>query len=368
MKTLFNVFAKLLLLAATVNTVSCIGDEPLNMEADIVDFYFDNGDYISRTIGDTTIQLLFFEGADLSHLTPIIEVSAGATVTSDSIEPVSGFQDVIYVVTSQNGKWTKRYSAKVTYKIRVYDFEEWTATGSGNAVYPILSDLEWSNANQGVALAKLLGVSIDEFPTDRTEDAYEGKYAAKLQTIKGGKVMGSNIPIFAGSMFRGTFSANPASPLKSLRLGQAHPQRYGKPVLFTGYYKYTRGKVFTNKDGIALDGRKDSLSMYAAIFRVTKGAKPDEEYLDGETILTSERVVGLAQWRENAEHIVENEAAKGFTKFQIPFIYSEELDYDAYYYRMTVVCSSSKDGNLYEGAVGSTLIVDNLEVVCDPIP
>ena len=34
-------------------------------------------------------------------------------------------------------------------------------------------------------------------------------------------------------------------------------------------------------------------------------------------------------------------------------------------YKFAIVCSSSKDGDRFKGAGGSTLTVDNFEVICE---
>jgi hypothetical protein len=359
-----------LALTATLFFTSCIGDEPLNMEADIIDMRVNDDTFITRAITEHTVQLIVSEKADYSKITPIIEVTPGATISPQSgvTQDFSNGKSVTYTVTSEDGKYTKNYTVSATSKISLINtFEEWTTAGE-SAPYPVLGDLLWSNANSGISILVGTGsLIIDRYPTDKTTDCVGGKYGAILQTIKGTKIFGTDYPIFSGSMFRGAFSANMANPLKSLRLGQAHTKENGKPVMFTGYYKYKPGDIFTGRNGETIPNRTDSLSMYATIFRVTKGAQAGEEYLDGETIFTSDRVVATAGWSHTSEDVVETPAINDFIHFTIPFRYKENLDFNKYDYRLTIVLASSKDGNEYQGAVGSTLIVDDLEVVCDPI-
>lgn len=360
-----------LFILCMLSITSCIKDEPLNMEADIIDMKVEDGVFITRAITEHTVQLFVSDNADYSHLTPIIEVTAGATIEpkSGTSQDFSNGKNVIYTVTSEDGKYTKTYTVTVTSKISLKNtFEEWTTAGTEKAPYPILSDLLWSNANSGLSILVGTGsLTLDHYPTDKTTDCVNGKYSAILRTIKGTKVFGIDYPIFSGSFFRGAFSANMSNPLKSLILGQAHPKENGKPIMFNGYYKYTPGDIFTGKDGKVIANRTDSLSMYAIIFKVSKGAPANEEFLDGESILTSPRVVGTAKWSHTDESIVETPANNGFIHFSIPFSYKEELDFTKNDYRLTIVLASSKDGNEYQGAVGSTLIADDLELVCDPI-
>ena len=53
-----------------------------------------------------------------------------------------------------------------------------------------------------------------------------------------------------------------------------------------------------------------------------------------------------------------------YTPFNIEFEYLQEYDRTAKY-KFAIICSSSKDGDLFKGAGGSTLIVDEFEVICE---
>ncbi|NDV83210.1 PCMD domain-containing protein [Bacteroides sp. 51] len=350
---------------------SCIKDEPLSREADIIEIIVDDPTFIDRSISeDNRIELIMADTADLTKITPILTLTPYATVipASGTTFDLSNQKEVEYTVTSQNGAFQKKYTLKIGEMRKVYDFEEWTMAGTGKYPFPILTDPTWSNANSGIVTALVIGAlkDFERYPTKDTTLCVSGEYAASLQTIKGGKIIGKSYPIFAGNLFRGDFSANMTNPLKSLKLGRNHPQEAGKPIAFKGFYKYTPGPVMTGADGEVIPDRTDEMSMYAAIFRVTKGALPSEEFLDGETILTSKQVVARAEWSPEAEGMIEKEAINGFTEFSIPFLYTDTIDYKRYDYRLTIVCSSSKDGNLYQGAVGSNLLVDDLAIACEP--
>lgn len=53
-----------------------------------------------------------------------------------------------------------------------------------------------------------------------------------------------------------------------------------------------------------------------------------------------------------------------YTYFELPFTFLEGKEYDANKkYKLAIICSSSKDGDKFIGAGGSTLIIDALEVV-----
>lgn len=351
---------------------SCIKDEPLYREADLEEISIEGDGFLDRSISeDNRIELFMSEQADLTKIVPILTLSPYATSSPASGEAIdlSYGKEQIYTITSQDGKYQKKYSVKIGQVKTKYDFEEWEMAGSGKFPYPILKDAGWSNANSGVVMALVIGAlkEFERFPTKDTTLCVTGNYAASLQTIKGGKIIGKTYSIFAGNLLRGDFSANMANPLKSLKLGRNHPLEIGKPVSFKGFYKYTPGKVMIDAAGKEIPGCTDQMSMYAALFKVNRGTAPDVGFLDGESILTSDQVVARAEWDPANEKMTEQQAINGFTEFSIPFKYTEELDYELYDYRLTIVCTSSKDGNLYQGAVGSTLIVDDLEIVNEPV-
>lgn len=353
---------------------SCIKDEPLYRETDIQSFRIEGEYYISTpSISQNAITVLVSNGADISLLTPVIELPEGATV-----QPASGVtQDfsggpVTYTVTAQNPEYTRTYAVSVIKPATMplkFDFEMWEKTASGYHDLLVYSGTElvklWSSGNSGVAI-----LNATTFPTRPSEDElpYSGNYAAKLETRYGGVDWGSlKIPIFSGSLFYGKFTANMADPRKSLILGHLHFKESGKPTVFTGYYNYTPGSPFVyleNGVEVRTTGITDAFSMYSLVFRVKKG-DPDNEYLDGIKVADDERIIARAEWRKENAPTTDHEAERGYTRFSIPFEYKEEMDYNLYDYKLVILFASSKEGNLYRGALGSTFLIDDVEIVCE---
>ena len=84
--------------------------------------------------------------------------------------------------------------------------------------------------------------------------------------------------------------------------------------------------------------------------------------LDGSDVQTNRHIVAKAVLKEM-------KTTDEWTAFDVPFDYfgnevNEEL-LNTFGYNLTVVFSSSKDGDLFQGAVGSTLCVDEVSVVCE---
>ncbi|MDL2243673.1 PCMD domain-containing protein [Bacteroidales bacterium OttesenSCG-928-J19] len=348
-----------LILLLCLGLSSCIQDEPLYREADIESLMLPDSILVRTTIDVDKIEIILKNGTDIRNLAPELRLSPGASVVPESGTALDFSKKVVYTVTSEDGNYQREYEIKIDFpKMKLkYDFEDW---GEGGAAwkFPQYNDLLWSSANSGVATAFLGKVS--EYPTRSTTDAYSGEYAAEMKTIEGKKVIiVGYIPVFPGSFFTGSFQAVMSNPLKSTRFGQIHPQESGKPVAFNGYYKYQPGEVFIDKNG-EIPGRVDKCSIYAILFKVTKGEAGQTEYLDGINIMNSDKVVARAIWGDAS-------AKPEYTYFTAPFEYSELLDYTVNDYKLALVFSSSRDGDRYEGAIGSTLIVDDVEVVCEEI-
>lgn len=349
---------KILLLFISVLPLfsSCIKDEPLNKEADIESFSLPDSILVNSVISNNKVTLIIKNTNFNKKLAPQITVTPGATITPASGDTVDFTNDVTYTVVSEDKQYTKVYTVSVTSSLSLkFDFEDWFMEG-GLWKYPALTDDMWSSANQGIMTAKL--GKVDLYPTRSTTDCFSGKYAALLETQRGGTfLVAGYVPIFSGSLFRGDFKLNMASPPQSALFGQIHPKESGKPIKMTGYYKYTPGDTLINRQGIVPD-KTDEFSIYAVVYKVKKGNEGLSEYLNGENILTSDKVISKA--------ILEDRSPKAqFTKFELPFVYTEDMNYDLYNYKLAIVFASSKNGDFYEGAVGSTLIVDDVEVVCN---
>lgn len=107
-------------------------------------------------------------------------------------------------------------------------------------------------------------------------------------------------------------------------------------------------------DEVLVPGKIDEFDIYAMLYKVEKGA---DISLDGSTMnRESEYCVALAD--------VEDKTEKGeYTKFSVPFLYREKVDYTRYDYKLAIILASSARGAHYEGAIGSMLTVDELKLI-----
>ena len=86
--------------------------------------------------------------------------------------------------------------------------------------------------------------------------------------------------------------------------------------------------------------------------------KEEEVILDGNTITNSEYRVAIAQIKDGSD------TEDKWVEFNEAFTYFEGKVYDSSKkYKIAIVCSSSKAGDSFKGAVNSTLFVDELEII-----
>jgi len=322
---------------------SCIKEEALNAEADITDVMVDGTTLVRKPVITNNEVLFYVNGwEDLTNLAPMFKLTEGAKIEPESGTKLNFTQPQSYTVTSQDGQWKKTYKVSFVSNDVATDYHFETLKVDSTSKYHTFVDktadgnlAEWGSGNSGVSF--LMGDSkATEYPTSQAENGYVGK-CLKLTTVSTG---------FLGAMFG-------AHPAKSTHFGRPF---YKMPKELIGYYKYKAGEKFQDKDKKDIKGRKDSLAIYAVLFETGDGV----EYLDGTNSLTSDRIVLLAQLK-NAKETDE------WTRFSISFepvagrtVDSEKLKMGKY--SLAIIMSSSKDGAFFNGAVGSTLYVDELKL------
>ncbi len=218
----------------------------------------------------------------------------------------------------------------------------------------------WASGNAGFAIAAGNAAQPDDFPTFSTTDAYQGKLAAQLVTRSTGKWGAlAGMPIAAGNLFIGTFdgSSAMADPLGATHFGLPLGQ---KPVRFLGHYRYISGGNVTGKDGKEIiPVRRDIGQIYAILYETDDNV----QYLDGSNITTSPNIVARAMFTG----IKETEGT-GYELFDVTFVYEKPYDPEKqkhFRYNLAVVFAASERGAYFEGAVGSTLYIDAVQVICE---
>ena len=108
-------------------------------------------------------------------------------------------------------------------------------------------------------------------------------------------------------------------------------------------------RTTVDRDGNVIPDATDSCSFYAVLF---EGSEP----LDGTNSSSSERIVCIAKY--NYETPI---SSTTYTRIALPFVYRREMPQNTTL-QYSIIASSSAKGDLYQGAAGSQLLLDKVEI------
>lgn len=378
MRIKYLLFALITIIGITFS--SCIKDEDDTKESDIATAMISDSEMYLIANPIVTNNNVFYRlkpNVENRIFSPIFTLSEGATITPENGSKQDFSKGPIqYIVTSKDGLWKKAYNVSFITNtfITKYDFEnvKTEITDGPEGIYHEFFELlpdgqqkfDWASGNQGYnMLAETLleddqELSPSVYPTYSTDEGYKGKAVKMVTRGTGplGNMMGS--PIAAGNLYLGSFSFTfPA--IKSTRFGIPYGTGVNVPVSFNGYFKYKAGEKYTITSKEGSNYTKDAWDAYAIIFE--KGANSKKEYLAGDHNFKDPRMVAIARL-DNKDRIETNK----WTKFEIPFEIIEGKKFDPKQdYMITIVFSSSVEGDKFNGAVGSTLYIDEVELNYD---
>ncbi len=361
---------------------SCIKDEPKNTECDILAAWVEDLNWkqhfsqaTDMRINDVSsgTELLTFTVKQLSALPPLpihFQLTPGATISPADGTPQDFTRGpVIYTVTSEDGQWHRSYTInfkEATLPGNKHDFEDFEIVQDklGNDKYFVwyektedgTKDYIWASGNEGYMIAKPAAPSTD-YPTVYDENGYDG-YCIRLTTRSTGS-WGKTFkkPIAAGNFYLGSFNSQYAltNTLKTTNMGVPYTK---EPVRITGYYKYTPGEVFTDKDFNEIPSRTDEPAIYAVLY-LNHDKEGNEVMLHGDDVRTSSYIVREAE-------VASLPATGEWQPFAMTFEGTTPIDAELLAnrgYNLALVFSSSKTGDTFEGAVGSTLHIDKVEII-----
>ena len=325
-------------------------------EAKITEFTFDSKEVVSQPeIDGTNITFMVsdtIKAEELAALVPTIQISDKATITPASGVAQDFSKPVTYTVISEDGITTTTYTVSVAGKMQKYSLDEWVDKGTGKAAYKTpFPDDKLATSSAGASYLALFGYT-DEFPVVPTEDAVKGM-AAKL-TTKNTSDISLAPAITSGSLYTGRFAIDPFNQLNSTKFGIMCDK---KPLLFNGYYKYTPGELFLDgsdkKNIVEHPELTDECSIKGVLYEVAN----ENETLTGLNIGDSDKIVAVAS-------LVDGTAKAEYTPFSLEFKFEKGKTYDSTkLYKLALIFSSSSKGDAFQGAPGSTLYIDELEVV-----
>ena len=366
---------------------SCFKDEPLNAECDIEQAYIhvDNPLGMFYQQSDTLINVLSTaedinfvvrKTTDLTALAPIFNMTPGATIYPDNgSEQDYSNGPIVYTTTSEDGQYKRNYRVNFIFSkdMLEYNFDHFSLNTNAPAnKYYVWTDLDdegnplnnWATGNPGYRMAKG-SAQPDEYPTTPwSEEGHET--CVKLTTCETGK-FGSDrkMPIAAGNLFLGEFDTKKALTANAAGVKGVLATKFGlpigsQPVSFSGFYKYKRGDVFTDKNNEVKDS-KDYGSIYA-VFYDDHDANGEPFVLHGDDVLSSDQIISIA-------NIGQIDDTPEWTAFNLNFKLQPGKAIDPVKlsnrgYSLAIVSSSSINGATFEGAVGSTLWIDDFSIKC----
>ncbi|MFV0268641.1 MAG: PCMD domain-containing protein [Draconibacterium sp.] len=299
-------------------------------------------------------------GVDLSKIS-IQELMLSSFASAD--KKVGDLLDLttpqIITVTAEDGSkhnWTiHSFVASVTPQLKNGDFSAWYKTASdyyepGESATTTI----WGTGNQGTqVLGKLATIPAD---------LGNGNLAVQMETLDNGKLAATfGAPISTGSIFTGFFNSDkidPSNPETAIEFGTPF---IGRPGKMRFKYSYTPGSRNKDKQDNVL-AYPDACDIYA-LLEIRQGVLVQR--------------LGTAWFR--SDNLQEDMAS-----IEVSFVYGEpEGTYPDYIKpnghafvsadsasfvlptHITFVASSSFDGARFAGAVGSKLVIDDVEMVYD---
>jgi hypothetical protein len=349
--------------------VSCIRSEAPNAEADILSCTIGGKIALSNTLMTNNDVTLVFDPSvspeSLKSVPVYFTLTPGASVTPANGTEVdlSSGKEYDYVVTSENGKWTHNYKVRglMALNLSKLSFDHFqTVPDNSTKKYHEFIELGnnedtlkiWASGNAGFQLVAG-NKTPEEYPTSFSPDGMSGG-CAKLQTVSTGALGNMmKMPLAAGNLYIGEFKG--MAGVSATRFGLTTAEI---PTGFTGYYKYKAGETYMENNTPVAD-KKDNFDIYGIIYDTSK-LPEDEKYLTGATALTSPALVAVARIDD-----AQKKETDEWTPFTVPFTFlpGQQIDKEKLFegmYNLSIIFSSSVDGAQFNGAIGSTLYIDEV--------
>ena len=248
--------------------------------------------------------------------------------------------------------------ADVKEQLQNAGFEDWCQ--SGKTIYPATQAIfeagnyMWDTSNAGASI-------MSKNPTSQnTEIKKSGNSSAQLKTEW------VVLKLAAASLYYGRFNNLVGMDGAIIDFGQEFASR---PISFKGWYQY-KPEVIDNdrqevgSSGVLKNGDTDQCSIYIILSKGTYQVNNT----DVSTLLTAENVWKNDQFIAFGELPAEQcKGTDGWVNFDIPLQYKEGK-FGEQPTHLIIVCSSSKYGDYFTGAVGSTMYVDDFSLDYEGTP
>jgi len=287
-----------------------------------------------------------FKEADFPiTLTPELLVSEGATVfpvpgTSVTFSSPEDFTK--YTITSEDGLKSKEYIFTIRDRqIPNGDFENWfTEIGMNSKPFPepgkYKESTVWATANMGTSIYSIYGTS------PLTEN---GNTAIKIETVTT-----VALPLIAGALYIGDFDiagaiADPTNPVAAAKLGIPF---FARPKAVQFKYAYKAGNQLVQA---VLKDPGNLFGGFTVFNREGKDKFGIEIALEKRV---GENISVVAKTNFQSDQNVEE-----LTQITLPINYLLNEAPTHFY----ISFSPSFDGGTFQGAVGSTLLIDDIKMI-----
>ena len=256
-------------------------------------------------------------------------------------------------VETNQGEFTTEEEAQ----LQNAGFEDWYQSGAvwyaaSQSVYED-GNYMWDTSNPGSG-------SFGFNPTQGSDVKHSGNFAAKLETQY------AFIKLAAASLYYGRFNSLVGMSGAKIDFGQEFASR---PISFKGWYQYEPEVIDNDRQevgssGVLKNGDTDQCSIYIILSKGTYQVNNT----DASTLLTAENVWKNDQFIAFGELPAEQcKATDGWVNFDIPLQYKEGK-FGEQPTHLIIVCSSSKYGDYFTGAVGSTMYLDDFSLNYEGTP
>jgi hypothetical protein len=203
----------------------------------------------------------------------------------------------------------------------------------------------------------------------------DGSDCLKLETCDTGPFgQMVNMRLASGSMFNGVFDVDNAikNALKATMFGSPFAH---KPMQMRVWLRFEKGNTYQDRSGKPVTGVVDEPDAYVVLYR-NEDASGNKVMLDGNDVLSSPHIVGLGRlphyYNADGSDQLTNNPIHGVTgewqEFVIPVEYRSEIDPTVLAnkgYSLILVFASSWQGAHFKGAIGSKLLIDNVQLYCE---
>lgn len=351
----------LYLLVILVSTMSCIGEDYFGRSkfGNIKEISVSNQASSARILNDSVKVLVEIPaGVDLSTITlEKLEVSSFATADKTVGDVLNLNTPQIITVTAEDGStypWKiESFVAADNPQLDNYELNLWykTSTDYFEPGADATSTI-WGTGNPGTQILNKLATT--------PLDLGGGNLSARMETLDNGPISGAfGAPISAGSIFTGVFNSDkidPSNPEAAIEFGTPFA---GRPAKLRLKYAYTPGPSNKDKNGNVL-AYGDACDIYA-LLEVRAGGRterlatawlrsetPQSDLTEIEVDFTYGELDG--SFPDYTRPVNQGYVSRDSANFILPT-------------HITFVASSSFDGANFAGAIGSVLIVDDVEMV-----